>query len=182
MTELDRTWAETQIEAMADGSLSPDAEERMLAVMSRDDRLAERVEQSRRLHRELSQLGEVPVPRGLKRRLWGIPAVSRDSNRTRSWAAAIWVPAGFVAAAASVALTVNLFFGVPGQSADDAAMEAAVQDFTIVMAYLQKSAVMARNEVNEAVGSGMLDALAVSRGMLNRTETEVSEGDLENDD
>ena len=181
MTELDLTWAETQIEAMADGSLSPDAEKRMLAVMSRDDGLAARVEQAKDLHRQLKRLTDVPVPRGLKWRLWRIPTIDRyRSNRHRS--KGFWMPAGFVAAAASIALTVNLFFGVQGPSAEDAAREAALQDFTIVMAYLQKSAVVARNEVNEAVGSGMLDALAVSRGMLDQTETDVSEGDQENDD
>jgi len=176
MTELDRTWAETQIEAMADGSLSPEAEKRMLAVMSRDDGLAARVERAKTLHRQLRQLADVPTPRGLRRRLWRIPTSDRH------WLTGVWMPAGLVAAAAAVALTVNLFFGVQNQSSEDAAMEAAVQDFTIVMAYLQKSAVMARNEVNEAVGSGMLDALAVSRSMLDRTEIDVSEGDLENDD
>jgi hypothetical protein len=45
------------------------------------------------------------------------------------------------------------------------------------MAYLQKSALLATNEVNEAVGSGVLDALAVSRGMMERKEAEVSQGD-----
>ena len=33
MTELDRTWAESQIEAMAEGSLSAEAERRMLAAI-----------------------------------------------------------------------------------------------------------------------------------------------------
>jgi hypothetical protein len=36
---------------------------------------------------------------------------------------------------------------------------------------------MATSEVNEAVGSGVLDALAVSRGMMERKETEGSQGD-----
>jgi hypothetical protein len=87
------------------------------------------------------------------------------------------MPAGLIAAAAGVALTLNLFFGVQTEATDDAAIDAAVQDFTVVVAYLQKSAVMARNQVNEAVGTGMLDAIAVSRGMLNRTEMDVSEGE-----
>jgi hypothetical protein len=104
-------------------------------------------------------------------RLWQIP------SRNRSVGSLVWVPAAFVAAAASVALTLNLFFGISGPTAEEQAQAAAVEDFTIVMAYLQKSALMATNEVNEAVGSGVLEALAVSRGMMERKETEVSQGD-----
>jgi anti-sigma factor RsiW len=176
MTELDQTWAESQIEAMADGTLAPDAERRMLAAMARDPRLAASVERARVLRRELRRLPAVSVPPRLVWRLWRIPATERKLMN------GLWMPIAFVAAAASVALTLNVFFGVQRPSADDAARAAAVEDFTIVMAYLQKSAVLATNEVNQAVGSGVRDALAVSRGMLDRTETDVSQGDKQNVD
>jgi hypothetical protein len=113
----------------------------------------------------------VPVPKRLVWRLWRIPSEDRRIGGF------VWMPVAVVAAAASVALTLNVFFGVSGPTAQQEAEAAAVEDFTIVMAYLQKSALMATNEVNEAVGSGVLDALAVSRGMLERKEMEASQGD-----
>lgn len=171
MTELDNAWAESQIEAMADGSLSPQAERRMLAVMRLDEGVAARVKQARALQLALKQLKPAPVPKRLVWRLWRIP------SRDRRTGGVVWMPVAFVAAAASVALTLNIFFGISGPTAEEQAQAAAVEDFTIVMAYLQKSALMATNEVNEAVGSGVLDALAVSRGMMERKETEVSQGD-----
>lgn len=172
MTELDRAWAESQVEGMADGTLLPDAEERMLALMERDAELAARVEQAKTLRRELKQLSGIPMPKGLFWRLWRIP-----SQRHRRFTGLMWLPAGFIAAAASVALSINLFFGVQAPAFDEEAGAAAIEDFTLVMAYLQKSAVIATNEVNQAVGSGVLEAISVSRGMLDREETNVSEGD-----
>jgi len=170
VTELDRTWAESQIEAMADGSLSADAEQRMLAAMNRDSELEARVGQARALRRELRKLANVPVPRGLWWRLWRIPTADRRPRST------LWMPAGAVATAVVAALGVNLYFGVQGPSGDDAARAAAVRDFAVAVTYLQKSAVMARNEINESVGSGVLDALAISRGMIEQSENGVSEG------
>ena len=176
MTELDQTWAESQIEAMADGSLPADAERRMLALMNRDSGLETRVEQARALRRELRELANVPLPRGLRWRLWRIPTADR---RLRS---VLWMPAGIMATAVVAVLGVNLYFGAQGPSADDVARTAAVQDFAVAVSYLQKSAVMARNEINESVGSGVLNALAISRGMIERSETSVSEGVQENVD
>jgi hypothetical protein len=171
MTELDKAWAESQVEAMADGSLSPEAEQRMVTIMRIDKELAGRVEMAIALRKSLRQLKAAPVPKGLVWRLWHIPSQNRRVGV--GW----WMPVGLVAAAASVALTLGIFFGVSGPTAEEEARAAAVQDFTIVMAYLQKSALMATSEVNEAVGSGVLDALAVSRGMMERKETEGSQGD-----
>ena len=59
---------------------------------------------------------------------------------------------------------------------------AAVQDFTIAVSYLQKSMVMANNQINEAVGGGVLGALAASSGMMERTQSNGFEGDRQNDD
>lgn len=176
MTELDRAWAETQIEAMADGSLSADAEQRMLAAMERDVDLANQVELARAVKRNLGQLGSVPAPRGLLWRLWRIP--QSESRRPQI----AWAPAGVLAAAVVLALTLNVVFGPQETSSLDQAEIAAVQDFAVAVVYLQKSAVIARNEINEAVGSGVLSALSASSGLMDRTENKPSEGDRQNDD
>lgn len=178
MTELDRAWAETQIEGMADGSLSAEAEQRMLAAMRRDAGLAARVDRARALRLGLRQLGNAPVPRGLFGRLWRIPAAGR------SHAGTYWMPAGVLATAVVAAISIGVFRGQPGQDAapmDEAEM-AAVQDVVIAVSYLQKSMVMAHNEINEVVGSGVLEALAASSGMMDRTERNDSEGDRQNVD
>lgn len=175
MTELDRTWAESQIEAMAEGTLSAEAGRRMLAAMDRDTGLAQRVEQARALRRSLNGLAPAPVPRGLFWRLWRIPTA--DSPRRIG----SWLPAGVLATAAVAVLGIGVFLGTQGPSPEDEAAAAAVRDLTVAMAYLQKSTLMASNEVNEAVGYGVLDALAMSRGMLDRTEIGDFNGEQEDD-
>ena len=167
MTELDRTWARTQIEAMADGSLEPAAERRMRTLVNCDPEIRAELERARTLMGDLQGLADVPVPRGLRRRLSRIPAAER---------AQFWVPATAFASVAVAALAVSLFFGLRGPSAEDLARQAAVEDFAITMAYLQKGALMASNEINTTIGSGVLGALEMSRGTINRTELEFSEG------
>ena len=175
MTELDRTWAESQIEAMAEGSLSAEAERRMLAAMDRDEGLKQRVRHAQDLRRMLRGLGAPPVPRGLWWRLWQIPSVDRP-RRLNAWA-----PAGVLATAVVVALGIGGLLDTQGPAPEDPAATAAVQDFAIAMAYLQKSTLMASNEVSEAVGSGVLDALAMSRGMLDRAEIGDFNGEQDDD-
>ena len=177
MTELDRAWAETQIEAMADGSLSADGEQRMRAAMSRDPELAAKVERAVTLQRELRGLADVPVPRGLLRRLWRIPEPAGASH-----VGGFWMPAGVLATAVVAALSINVFFGQPDVAPMDAEQVAAVQDFTIAVTYLQKSMVMANNQINEVVGEGVLGALSASSGMMDRTRSNGFEGDRQNDD
>jgi hypothetical protein len=174
VTELDRSWAESQIEAMAERSLTPEAERRMLAAMDRDAGLKARVGQARALRSALRGLGGAPVPRGLWWRLWRIPTTNRPQR------SAVWIPAAGVFATAVVAvLGVSVFFGMQGPTAEEEA--AAVRDFAIAMAYLQKSTLMANNEINDAVGSGVLDALAMSRGVLDRTEIDGFNGEQSDD-
>jgi hypothetical protein len=175
VTELDRTWAASQIEAMAEGSLSAEAERRMLAAMDRDEGLEQRVRHARDLRRMLQGLAAPPVPRGLWWRLWQIPSIDKP-RRMNAWA-----PAGLLATAVVVALGIGGLLDTQGPTAEDAAATAAIQDFAIAMAYLQKSTLMASNEVSEAVGSGVLDALAISRGMLDRTEIGDFNGEQEDD-
>jgi hypothetical protein len=70
-----------------------------------------------------------------------------------------------------------VFLALQRPSPDDLAREAAVKDFVIAVAYLQKSAVVAQNEVNEAVGSGVLSALEVSRGVLATSQNGSDQGE-----
>jgi anti-sigma factor RsiW len=181
VTELDRAWAETQIEAMADGSLSAEGEQRMRAAMRLDPELAARVERARALRRELQRLAEAPVPPGLWRRLWRIP--SPGPSRIGGFLA----PAGVLATAVVAALSVGVFLSQPdetpiGAVPMDEAQAAAVQDVAIAVTYLHKSMVMANNEINEVVGSGVLGALVASRGMMDRTESNGPEGERQNGD
>jgi anti-sigma factor RsiW len=173
MTKLDSAWARTQVEAMVDGNLAEAAEQRMRALMQADPELAAEVERARGLRRELKALRRVTVPRGLGGRLWRIP------NEQRPRVSFSWVPATGIAAVASLALTVSILFGIEGQrpSEQELAREAAIQDFAIAMAYLQKSALVARNEVNEAVGAGMMGAWAVGRDAIGQTGLESDEGE-----
>ena len=76
----------------------------------------------------------------------------------------------------------GLFRAGSGPTPEELAQTEAVEDFTIVVAYLQKSALMARNEVNEAVGSTMLDVLAMSRGAVGRAESGQEQGAEDNVD
>jgi len=175
MTELDRTWAKTQIEAMADGSLSAEAARRMRTLMNCDPGIRAEVERARALRLDLKALAGVPVPKGLRRKLWRIPAAERPR---RSY----WMPAAALASVAAVALGVGLFLEARGPSEEELAREAALQDFAIAMEYLQRSALMARNEVNEAVGSGVMDALAMSRGAIRQSAAGIDEGEQDNDD
>lgn len=167
MTELDRTWAKTQIEAMADGSLGPEAERRMRALINCDPELRDDLERAQALMKDLRSLADVPVPAGLRRRLASIPRAQRPRY---------FVPATAFATLAVAALGISLYFGSFGPSDEELAREAALQDFAITIAYLQKSALMASNEVNTAVGSGVLGVLEMSRGTIDRTELDISEG------
>lgn len=175
MTELDKTWAESQIEGMADGTLSPAAEERMRGAMNRHPALAKRVEQARALRRLLGNMDTAPVPRGLLWRLWRIPA----EDRARGFG--LWAPAGVFATAVIAALGVNLYLGTPEPEFSEAEQVAAVQEFAIAMAYLQKGTLMASNSINDSLGSGVASALNASRGMMERTEFGSSDGERNND-
>ena len=169
MTELDRNWARSQVEAMADGSLSADAERRMRALIHCDPELKAQVERARALRLELRALTSRRAPRGLARRLWQIPA----ANRPRTL---LWAPATALASLAVVAITAGLLIYDPGPTREELARDAAVQDFALVVAYLQKSALVARNEVNAAVGYGMADALATSRSAIERPAADTVKG------
>lgn len=170
MTELDRTWAKSQVEAMADESLSVEAERRMRAVLAEDPALAAEVDQARALRRNLRALTGRRAPKGLLRGLWQIPAADRPRE-------AYWVPASVLAAVAAAALGVSVFLGQPGPTPEETAREDAMQDFAIALAYLQRSAQLASQEVNEAVGDGMRGAAAIGRQAMVRTDVRGDEGE-----
>lgn len=161
MTELDHRWATLQIEALADGSLSPEAERRMRDLIRDDPELARQLDAAVALRSRLRRLGRAPVPRGLAWRLWKIPSAGRRRS-------GFWLPVTALAGVASFALALGLLLYGQGPSEEELAREAAAQDFALVVAYLQKSVVVAREEVNKAVGTEMVNALEKSRRAIRR--------------
>jgi anti-sigma factor RsiW len=175
MSELDRAWATTQFEAMADDSLSPQAKRRMLALMASDPGIAREVRQARALRHQLKGLSRAPVPRRLLSQLWRIPSAERPA---RSY----WAPAGMLATLAVAVLGLNLLLTEPGLSPQELARQDAVQDFAIAVAYLQRSADLAQFEVNEAVADSVRGAVAVSRQAMGRADVRINDGDVDNED
>jgi hypothetical protein len=88
-----------------------------------------------------------------------------------------WVPATAVAGIAVAAVGISVLLREPSPSPEAMAREAAVQDFAVAVAYLQRSALLARNEVNEAVGDGVRGAVVVSRQAMERGEVRDEQGD-----
>jgi hypothetical protein len=175
MTELDHRWATLQIEALADGSLSPEAERRMRDLIRANPDLARQLEEALALRRQLRRLSRAPVPRGLGWKLWGIPSAGGGRS-------GFWMPATAVAGIASLALALGLLIYNQGPSEEELAREAAAQDFALVVAYLQKSVAVARDEVNKTVGSEMVNALEKSRRAIRRLgEDSDEEGDSDGD-
>lgn len=169
MTELDQRWATLQIEALADGSLSPDAERRMRELIRANPDLARQLDEAVALRRQLRRLSRAPVPKGLGWRLWSIPSAGRRRS-------GFWLPATALAGVASLALALGLLFYSRGPSEEELAREAAAQDFALVVAYLQKSVVVAREGVNKTVGSEMVNALEKSRRAIRRVGEDSAEG------
>lgn len=175
MTELDRRWATLQIEALADGSLSPEAERRMRNLISANPDLERQLEAAVELRNRLRRLGRAPAPRGLAWRLWKIPSAGRRRS-------GFWLPATALAGVASFALALGLLFYSTGPTEEELAREAAAQDFALVVAYLQKSVVVARDEVNKAVGAEMVNALEKSRRAIRREDGDSEQGGQNNGD
>ena len=167
MTDLERRWAWSQTEAMADQSLSPDDVQRMRAEMARDPALRAAVERAVRLRAALRRLPRSAVPASLALRLLRIPGAARPI-RGRALSA--------VAAAASLAIVAALAL-LPRTGPPPSELHAAVAEFEVAMAYLQRSAVLARIEATNAVGGGLQDALAASREALRNEQTNSQNGD-----
>jgi hypothetical protein len=163
--ELSGEWARTQIEAWADGSLTGDSRARMEAALAADPRLKAAAERAVAVQRAL-RASPAALPRGLRRRLLGIPG---RAARARSFA----LPA-FASAMAAVAVVAVALWPRPEPSAPiDPRAVAAAQELETAMRYLQRSARVTQGHVTSAVGTGLRDALAVSREALTQDTDET---------
>lgn len=174
-TTIEREWAWSQVEAMADGSLDGDDLERMQRALSKDDALDAAVGRARAVLLGLRDSRIPPPPPGLLRRLLaqgdGRGPLGRDAGRQgaqRGWFAA---PIG-VAATALIAL---LFGSMLEHMSGRAEQEAALQDFEIAMSYLRESAVMTRQQVGQQLGEGLMITLVKSRETLAGDEQAADE-------
>lgn len=174
MNEFGLTWARTQVEAMVDGSLSPEAAARMRSLMEESPALRSEVECAALLRQDLGKLKRQPVPSGLWRRLWRIPVAD---TRSQVWRA----PVGVLATVAAVAVVMFSVIGNPSGDPDRIAREQAVRDFATVLAYLQKGTMFAQQELNSAVGSGMIKAIQVTNSAVG-PELDDAASDVESDD
>jgi hypothetical protein len=165
--DLSEEWAWTQLEAWADDSQTGESRARMAAAIAGDPRLAAAAERAVAVHRALRASQPAPMPRGLRRRLLGIPG---RSPRARP---SFFVPA-LASAAAAVAVVAVALWLVPEPPAPvDPRAIAAAQELETAMRYLQKSARVTQGHVTSAVGSGLRDALAVSREALTQDTDET---------
>ena len=99
-----------------------------------------------------------PIPPGLRSRLLAIPG---RSPRARSFT----LPA-FASAAAVAVVAVALWPRPEPPAPVDPRAIAAARELETAMRYLQRSARVTQGHVTSAVGTGLRDALAVSREAL----------------
>lgn len=159
--DLNREWAESQLEAWADGSLTGANRERLQALLASDTRLKAAAARAVAVRRAL-RASAAPMPRGLRRRLLAIPG-----GAFGSWPLLAVPATAFAIAIVGVTL---LRPAAPPPPPDPRV--AAVQEFELAMRYLQKSARVTETEVTTAVGAGLRDALVTSRQSLERTTKE----------
>jgi len=153
--DLNNAWAWSRVEAMVDGNLSTVERKRMRRAMAEDQELQAAVEHARLVHDELRRLKPAIVPRGLSRRLLGIV-----DRRSPTW---LWVAAPAMAAAIALLVAVPLL-RTPAPIVDERAV--ALQEFTVAMNYVQKTAALAGVEVTGVVGDGLNDALVITRDSM----------------
>jgi anti-sigma factor RsiW len=164
--DLSEEWAWTQLEAWADGSLTGESRTRMDAAIAADARLRAAAERAAAVHRALRATPAIRMPSGLRRRLLAIPSQAPRARRS------FFVPAFASAAAAVAVVAVALWFKPETPPPVDPRVAAAAQDFETAMRYLQKSAVITQGHVESAVGTGLRDAMVVSRDALARGKNE----------
>ena len=169
MTDIEKHWALSRVEAMADRSLTAKERRRMRAAMALDPQLRAAVEQAERLRHELRGLADVGVPRSLHGRLLAIAVDPRlhALRRVPRWAPAFAAGAGAMVVAALATMVLQR----PEPPPPDEQL-AALREFEASMVYLQRSAEIARNEVTAAVGDGLRDALRTSREKMRDGEPE----------
>jgi len=150
-------WAWTQIEAMADDSLTGEERVRMEAALASDPDLRAAVDRAHRLGAELRRLPRPRPPRGLLGRLLAVP------GRSESAWPMLAAPLGAMAVAALAALLVASVRQAPPDPSPEAE---AVREFVLAMTYLQRSAVVTRDEVGGQVGQSLASVLMASRESL----------------
>jgi anti-sigma factor RsiW len=175
-------WASSQVESMADGSLSPTEEQRMRAAMSRDPALRAAVERAVALRYELRALDRIALPSGLARRLLANARTQHAGRRVRPppWR---W---GWLAGAAATLLVAAGTFGVLEQqkvrereaaAAREREAAAALEQVELAMMYLRRTSELAGEHVREAVRTGFLAALQTSREAMEREDSARADGD-----
>jgi len=160
--DLNGEWAQSQLEAWADGSLTGANLERMNAALRSDARLRAAAERAVAVRRALRDPSGAPVSAGLRLRLLAIPA--RPGR-------AVWPRFALPVAAGVAALSVAVWWQRPVEPTLDERV-AAIADFELAMQYLHESARFTESEVTGAVGSGLQDAWALSRESLERSTKE----------
>lgn len=165
--DLSEEWAWTQLEAWADGSLTGESRARMEVVIAADPRIRAAAERAVAVRRALRASPPAAMPPGLRRRLLGIPGQSPRARHS------FFVPA-LASAAAAVAVVAIALWLVPEPPAPvDPRAVAAAQELETAMRYLQRSARVTQGHVTSALGTGLRDALAVSREALTQDTDET---------
>jgi anti-sigma factor RsiW len=162
--DLSEEWARSQLEAWADGSLPSESRERMAAALAADPKLRAAAERAVAVQRALRASAPARMPAGLRRRLLAIPAGS--SNVWRGLALPV-----AASVAAAVAAAVWLRPEPPPQ--EDPRVAAVAQDLELAMRYLQQSARITENEVTNALGSGLRDAVDATRAAVGQETDET---------
>jgi anti-sigma factor RsiW len=168
--DLNEEWARTQLEAWADGSLTGESRARMDAAIAADPRLKSAAERAVAVQRALRESPGVSMPRGLRGRLLAIPGQAPRARRS------FLVPALVSAAAAAAAVVAVALWLRPEPTPVDPRVAAVTQEVEIAMRYLQKTASITQAHVTSAVGMGLGDAFAVTRGALEKS-TEQTGGE-----
>jgi hypothetical protein len=159
LTDLNGEWAWTQVEAFADGSLEGVALERMQRALESDPRLRRAVARARSVRRELGLLPKHGPSMAFLLRLLQTPPADPGARRQR-----IAIPAVGALAAAAIVAGISLWIGSgPAPKPTDAQTAAALQQLELAVHYMRKSAAIAHEELNAAVGHGLREALTVSR-------------------
>ena len=176
MTDIDRQWAASQVEAMADGSLTPADARRMRAAMAREPALRSAVEHAIALRGALARLAGSPVPRPLLWRLLAIPQRNPAARPPRRRQLA-WGLAGVAAAAVALAATLlqHRYDEREREAAEAFAQAQALAQVELAMAYLQESSAIAGAHLAEALRTSMRAAAATSRKAM-RDDEEQSDG------
>ena len=166
--DLNEEWARTQLEAWADGSLTGESRARMDAAIAADPRLSAAADRAIAVQRALRESPAVSMPRGLRSRLLAIPSQAPRARRP------FFIPALVSAAAAAAAVVaVALWLRPEPQPPVDPRIAAVTQEVETAMRYLQKTASITQGHVTSAVGTGLGDAVVVTRGALEKTTEEI---------